>query len=596
MVAYLKKPEGSEGFHQIVDFLNASHIRYALTENLTIYVSLIKQFWETATARTLDNGEIELTATIDDKVKIVTEASVRRHLKLADSNGISSLPTTKIFEQLSLMGYVSTSDKLTFQKGHFSPKWRFLIHTILHCLSPKKTFWEQFSSNIATTIVCLATNRKFSFSKLIFDGMVEKLDSKHKFLMDPRFIQVFLNKHKRLLQPHSRLYIASTHTQKLFSNMKRASKGYTGEDIPLFSAMIVQGEGSTHPVESHHTPTSVPSTSPPPISPTSRRTTRQEYVVPQPRSPTQTHVADEAASISVDVRYEGATTIALDYIQRQGHEIQGYKHDMEFDFDFDALRRSFYCEKRVRTIKPVSTLVQQLLLSARKCQPKDKGKDKKWAEFDIVKTRQSCSKNKKRLDLKCYKETEKEKSTLKLNKQECLQSLSTRERATLPITWEDPYLEAALQAPPSPDYVPGPEEPEQAPLSPDYVPGPEHADDEIETDPEADPEEDPIDYPADGGDDKDDEMDIEEDEDDDMDIDADEEDRDDEMDVKVDKEAEEEHPAPAYPVVVALPATAPSTEETGPFETDKSAATPPPHPAYRMTARITIPEPVPVPA
>ncbi|GJR40581.1 hypothetical protein Tco_1216265 [Tanacetum coccineum] len=193
-----------------------------------------------------------------------------------------------------------------------------------------------------------------------------------------------------------------------------------------------------------------------------------------------------------------------------------------------------------------------------------------------------------------------------------------------PLPPEDPYLEAALQAPPSPDYVPGPEEPEQAPLSPDYVPGPEHADDEIvaedqpyaedasptaqspdyvpDTDPEADPEEDddedpeedPIDYPADGGDDGDDEMDI--DEDDDMDIDADEEDEDDEMDVEVDEEAEEEHSAPAYPVVVALPATAPSAEETEPFETDESAATPPPHPAYRMTARITIPEPLPVPA
>ncbi|GKG44316.1 hypothetical protein Tco_0485754, partial [Tanacetum coccineum] len=90
----------------------------------------------------------------------------------------------------------------------------------------------------------------------------------------------------------------------------------------------------------------------------------------------------------------------------------------------------------------------------------------------------------------------------------------------------------------------------------------------------------PIDYPADGGDDGDDEMDIEEDEDDDMDIDADEEDEDDEMDVEVDKEVEEEHPAPAYPVVVALLATAPSVEETEPFETDESAATPPPHPAY----------------
>ncbi|GJU13438.1 putative ribonuclease H-like domain-containing protein [Tanacetum coccineum] len=109
MVAYLKKPEGSEEFHQIVDFLNSSHIRYALTENPTIYVSLIKQFWETATARTLDTGEVELTATIDGKVKIVTGASVRRHLQLAYSDGISSLPNTEIFEQLSLMGSASSS-------------------------------------------------------------------------------------------------------------------------------------------------------------------------------------------------------------------------------------------------------------------------------------------------------------------------------------------------------------------------------------------------------------------------------------------------------------------------------------------------------
>ncbi|GKG26791.1 hypothetical protein Tco_0402494, partial [Tanacetum coccineum] len=121
----------------------------------------------------------------------------------------------------------------------------------------------------------------------------------------------------------------------------------------------------------------------------------------------------------------------------------------------------------------------------------------------------------------------------------------------LPYMPEDPYLEAALQAPPSPD----------------YVPGPEHADDEIVAEDQPYAEDasptDPIDYPADGGDDRDDEMDV--DEDDDMDIDADEEDKDDEIDVEVDEEAKEEHSAPAYPVVVALPATAPSTEETEPF-------------------------------
>ncbi|GJY44306.1 hypothetical protein Tco_0432519 [Tanacetum coccineum] len=104
MVAYLKKTEGREGFHQIVDFLNSSHIRYALIKNPTIYVSLIQQFWNTATARTLDNGEMEITATIDGKIKIVSETSIRRHLKLEDFDGLSNLPTTEIFEQLALMG------------------------------------------------------------------------------------------------------------------------------------------------------------------------------------------------------------------------------------------------------------------------------------------------------------------------------------------------------------------------------------------------------------------------------------------------------------------------------------------------------------
>nr|GEY00611.1 hypothetical protein [Tanacetum cinerariifolium] len=47
---------------------------------------------------------MEITDTIDGKVKVVTEASVRRHLKLEDSDGISILPTTEIFEQHALIG------------------------------------------------------------------------------------------------------------------------------------------------------------------------------------------------------------------------------------------------------------------------------------------------------------------------------------------------------------------------------------------------------------------------------------------------------------------------------------------------------------
>ncbi|GKC06171.1 hypothetical protein Tco_0997781 [Tanacetum coccineum] len=87
MVAFLEKPEGSTKFHQIVDFLNSTHIKYALTENPTIYVSLIHQFWQTTSASTSKNGEMKITATIDGRVKTVTEASIKRHLKLEDSNG-----------------------------------------------------------------------------------------------------------------------------------------------------------------------------------------------------------------------------------------------------------------------------------------------------------------------------------------------------------------------------------------------------------------------------------------------------------------------------------------------------------------------------
>ncbi|GJY42300.1 hypothetical protein Tco_0429570 [Tanacetum coccineum] len=112
MVAYLEKSEGSEGFHEIIDFLSASHIHYAFTASPTIYTSLIEQFWQTAALCTIDDGVLGITATIDRKVKIIVlEGSIIRHLKLEDFEGIPSLPTTEIFEQLALISNMKRVSK-----------------------------------------------------------------------------------------------------------------------------------------------------------------------------------------------------------------------------------------------------------------------------------------------------------------------------------------------------------------------------------------------------------------------------------------------------------------------------------------------------
>nr|GEU85656.1 hypothetical protein [Tanacetum cinerariifolium] len=120
MIAILEKSEHNIDFHQIVDFVEASHLRYALTINPTVYVSHIRQFWSTARIETT-NEETKILATVDGNPRTISESSIRRNLKLNDEEGISSLPDAELFENLALMGYnILPNQKFTFQKGQLS--------------------------------------------------------------------------------------------------------------------------------------------------------------------------------------------------------------------------------------------------------------------------------------------------------------------------------------------------------------------------------------------------------------------------------------------------------------------------------------------
>nr|GEY46940.1 xylulose kinase-1 [Tanacetum cinerariifolium] len=103
MIAYLTKSDASEGFNQIIDFLNASSIKYALTVNPNIYVSCIKQFWTSVAVKKV-NDVTRLQALVDKKKVIITEDAIRDALRLADAEGDECLPNEEIFIELARMG------------------------------------------------------------------------------------------------------------------------------------------------------------------------------------------------------------------------------------------------------------------------------------------------------------------------------------------------------------------------------------------------------------------------------------------------------------------------------------------------------------
>nr|GEY26178.1 hypothetical protein [Tanacetum cinerariifolium] len=130
MVAFLSKSDASAGFNQIMDFLNAHTIQYALVVNRTIYVSCIKQFWATSTIKKV-NDVVQLRTLIDGKKVVVSEDVIIRDLHLDDAYGVECLPNEDIFAELARMGYEKPPPKLTFYKAFFSAQWKFLIHTLL---------------------------------------------------------------------------------------------------------------------------------------------------------------------------------------------------------------------------------------------------------------------------------------------------------------------------------------------------------------------------------------------------------------------------------------------------------------------------------
>nr|GEZ65187.1 hypothetical protein [Tanacetum cinerariifolium] len=243
------------------------------------------------------------------------------YLTKSDAKGIDCLPNEEIFTELARMGYEKPSTKLTFYKAFFSQQWKFLIHTILQCMSAKGTSWNGFSSSMASVVICFSTGRNFNFSKYIFDSLVRNVDSSTKFYMYPQNLQLMIRTQVGNLSSHTTKYSSPALTQKVFVNMRRVGKGFSEVDTPLFevnvdnvSTVSVAEEGAASIVDdvvpaavdepSISSPT--PPTQLPPPSQDIPSTSQLQHTPPpsliaQPPSPQQQPQPSQDAKISMDL-------------------------------------------------------------------------------------------------------------------------------------------------------------------------------------------------------------------------------------------------------------------------------------------------------
>ncbi|GKF98535.1 hypothetical protein Tco_0297318, partial [Tanacetum coccineum] len=94
---------------------------------------------------------------------------------------------------------------------------------------------------------------------MIFEGMIRNLDAKKKFLMYPRFVQVFLNNHLSNLPVSLDNFPIPVLTKKVFTNMAKKGLHFSGHVTPLFPNMLTpavvdKGKGSEQPTEPQPTP------------------------------------------------------------------------------------------------------------------------------------------------------------------------------------------------------------------------------------------------------------------------------------------------------------------------------------------------------
>ncbi|KAI3797763.1 hypothetical protein L1987_33026 [Smallanthus sonchifolius] len=259
LTAYLTKGKKSEGFNDMINFLCRSKIYFALTTNPTIYISNMEDFWSTVVYST-EQGIPQIKAKVDGKDITILEAILRKHLKLQDEGATMSYSKDEYMRTFVSIGYTGNQTEYTIEKALMGPPWKYLCHTLLQCISQKRSGWHQVSSALASAFHGMVTNQGFNFAHLIFEGLRYNLQegAKQQFFMYPRFLQEVFNQELKELSKLARIYIMLGHKNNIFQSMRTVSKKFSGVNVPLLSTMLniqsTPGDNSAIPADTNPTP------------------------------------------------------------------------------------------------------------------------------------------------------------------------------------------------------------------------------------------------------------------------------------------------------------------------------------------------------
>nr|GEZ08513.1 putative ribonuclease H-like domain-containing protein [Tanacetum cinerariifolium]GEZ08516.1 putative ribonuclease H-like domain-containing protein [Tanacetum cinerariifolium] len=187
-------------------------------------------------------------------------------------------------------GWISDFQVLYMDQNKFSPQWRFLVHTILRCLSTKSGSWDQFGSPLVVALICLSDGRRFNWSSYIFKGMVSNIGNAKKFVMYPRFLQAILGIKPRVKRHYKVLQFSS----KLFANMRL---NFEGPPMPLLPAMLAhdqEGDGAGVAAQA------VPQHMPTPDQPQDHLSTPPRQQTSNPHAPVFEHGQSSDPTIAAD--------------------------------------------------------------------------------------------------------------------------------------------------------------------------------------------------------------------------------------------------------------------------------------------------------